>query len=120
MSPFMNANKMKKIPEWLKTTLSVILLALLLVAYLVSHTPEKRSIPSFPTETISTLPVFNHAFTIGTVNLKVAFAALPPEQERGLSGTDSLADDQGMLFLFPTETEVSFWMKDMNYPIDII
>lgn len=111
---------MKKIPEWLKTTLSVLLLALIFVAYLVTHNPVKRQESvSKKQESVSSL-AFNHALTIGKKQLFVAFAALPPEQERGLSDTASLADDQGMLFLFPTETKPSFWMKDMNYALDIV
>jgi uncharacterized membrane protein (UPF0127 family) len=40
--------------------------------------------------------------------------------EKGLSGREPLSDDQGMLFIFPTEDEYGFWMKDMKFPIDII
>lgn len=39
---------------------------------------------------------------------------------QGLSGRKSLKDDQGMLFIFETLGIYKFWMKDMNFPIDII
>lgn len=39
---------------------------------------------------------------------------------KGLSGRKSLKDDQGMLFVFETLGVYKFWMKDMNFPIDII
>ena len=39
---------------------------------------------------------------------------------RGLGGRESLADDRGMLFVFPQSGPHSFWMKDMLIPIDII
>jgi uncharacterized membrane protein (UPF0127 family) len=42
------------------------------------------------------------------------------ELEKGLSGTKSLAADAGMLFIFPSESTECFWMKDMNYSLDII
>ena len=42
------------------------------------------------------------------------------ELQRGLSGTESLAADHAMLFVFPRDDKWSIWMKDMNYPIDII
>ena len=61
-----------------------------------------------------------HPLTIGTTHIKVAYASTPSEQEQGLSGTRSLAGDQGMLFAFPTETELPFWMKGMHYSLDII
>lgn len=42
------------------------------------------------------------------------------EQQLGLSDTFCLPPGQGLLFEF-SQTEVQkFWMKDMNYPIDII
>lgn len=51
--------------------------------------------------------------------------ALTNEQRAaGLMGRESLADDRGMLFVFPdTEpypAEVSFWMKNCLMPIDVI
>lgn len=41
-------------------------------------------------------------------------------RERGLSGSESLAEGTGMLFVFEEEDEWGIWMKDMKYPIDII
>lgn len=42
------------------------------------------------------------------------------EREKGLSGTSSLAADRAMLFVFPNDSKWGIWMKDMNYPIDIV
>lgn len=42
------------------------------------------------------------------------------KREKGLSGRQSLGNDGGMLFIFEEETLPGFWMKDMNFPIDII
>lgn len=41
------------------------------------------------------------------------------EREKGLSGTSELPIGQGLLFTFPVPDRYGFWMKDMNYPIDI-
>ncbi|MEY4602242.1 MAG: hypothetical protein RL292_183 [Candidatus Parcubacteria bacterium] len=41
-------------------------------------------------------------------------------QERGLSYRQSLAPQTGMLFVFDTPGMYYFWMKDMNFPIDIV
>jgi uncharacterized membrane protein (UPF0127 family) len=41
-------------------------------------------------------------------------------QEKGLSGRASLAPDSGMLFVFQNEAQRCFWMKDMQFPLDII
>jgi len=38
----------------------------------------------------------------------------------GLSGRKSLEEGRGMLFIFDKSRMVGFWMKDMNFPIDIV
>jgi uncharacterized membrane protein (UPF0127 family) len=42
------------------------------------------------------------------------------KQTLGLSGREALSDGQGMLFVFNTLGSYGFWMKDMNFPLDII
>lgn len=44
------------------------------------------------------------------------------EEDRmnGLSGRRSLDQDKGMLFVFEEKDTHSFWMKNMNFPLDII
>jgi uncharacterized membrane protein (UPF0127 family) len=42
------------------------------------------------------------------------------KRSKGLSGRNFLAENEGMLFLFSTSSQYGFWMKDMNFPIDII
>lgn len=41
-------------------------------------------------------------------------------RQRGLSGTASLAPDQAMLFVFDRSDTWGIWMKDMQYPIDVV
>src|ERR1035437_4937756 len=53
-------------------------------------------------------------------NIKVDLALTGVEQEQGLSGRTSLKNDEGMLFVFNTSGKYSFWMKDMNFAIDMI
>lgn len=46
-------------------------------------------------------------------------ASLPAQRERGLMHRDSLPDGTGMLFLFPTTEERSFWMRDTHIALDL-
>ncbi len=39
---------------------------------------------------------------------------------QGLSDRESLDADRGMLFVFPDKQVRTFWMKNMNFPLDII
>ena len=41
-------------------------------------------------------------------------------RKKGLSGRESLAANQGMLFVERTPTVSCIWMKDMNFDIDIV
>ncbi len=47
-------------------------------------------------------------------------AASPSAREIGLSNTDSLPEDRGMLFLYDTPDYYQFWMKGMAFPLDIV
>ena len=59
------------------------------------------------------------AVTINGVKWYVQLASTEAQRERGLMGRDSLADDEGMLFLFDKPAERSFWMKNCLIPIDV-
>jgi len=52
------------------------------------------------------------------VNVEVADDS--QEMQRGLSGRESISEDEGMLFVYSSGTVPGFWMKDMLMPIDII
>ncbi len=54
------------------------------------------------------------------VKIDVELAILPNKQARGLGGRNNLPGNQGMLFLYDTPAIYSFWMKDMEFPIDIV
>ena len=61
-----------------------------------------------------------HFVKIDGQTLKVDLATTPGAQAQGLSGRKSLAEGEGMLFVFPKPSKYFFWMKNMNFPIDII
>jgi uncharacterized membrane protein (UPF0127 family) len=44
----------------------------------------------------------------------------PAARIRGLSGRSGLPQGRGMLFVFEEPAMQGFWMKDMNFPIDIV
>lgn len=57
---------------------------------------------------------------INNYTLNIEIARTPKELERGLSGRENLAENQGMLFVFNKSDRHAIWMKDMKFPIDII
>ena len=64
--------------------------------------------------------IYNHPLVIGTQTISVAISNNEATREQGLSDTQALTPNQGMLFIFDSPTMTSFWMKEMNYPLDII
>lgn len=61
----------------------------------------------------SSVTINNHTFKIET-------AKTPKELQDGLSGRESLPQDQGMLFIFEKSDYYNFWMKNMKFPLDIV
>lgn len=57
---------------------------------------------------------------IGVHNLLVYIADDKCKKDLGLSGMKSLQNNEGMMFVFGTMGQYPFWMKDMNFSIDIL
>lgn len=57
---------------------------------------------------------------IGGKKIRIDIADTVATRTQGLSGRTSLADTEGMLFVFENADRYGFWMKDMNFAIDII
>lgn len=56
----------------------------------------------------------------GRHRFKVEIADDEPERNRGLMYRRSLGADRGMLFIFPDERPVAFWMRNTLIPLDMI
>ena len=54
------------------------------------------------------------------VSFAVEIADTPSKREMGLQYRRDLAADRGMIFLFPAESQQSFWMKNTPLPLDMI
>lgn len=57
---------------------------------------------------------------IGNIVVKVEIAESLEGKQKGLSGRNFMRENSGMLFVFSQPDFYSFWMKDMEFPIDII
>ncbi len=53
------------------------------------------------------------------VRVRVEIADEPWERARGLMYRTALGKDRGMLFVYPEERELSFWMKNTLIPLSI-
>lgn len=71
-------------------------------------------IPFLPQRTtLSSLEINGHKF-------QVEVADTQSKRNKGLSGRQSLPQDQGMLFIFDHADKYPFWMKGLNFPLDFI
>lgn len=66
------------------------------------------------------LPITAVVTTDTDRQIKVRVADTDKKRQLGLSYFTSLPEDEGMLFLFDKPGIYPFWMKDMNFPLDII
>ena len=57
---------------------------------------------------------------IGDKQYNVRIAITDKEQSDGLKNIDKLFDNEGMLFVFDKEDQVSMWMEDTVIPLDVI
>lgn len=55
-----------------------------------------------------------------THDFKIELALTPEEQAKGLMFRTELADDAGMLFVFPQPRRASFWMRNTLISLDMI
>ncbi|HEY4489860.1 MAG TPA: DUF192 domain-containing protein [Candidatus Paceibacterota bacterium] len=63
---------------------------------------------------------FSHEALINGYQIKLAFALTEVEKTTGLSFQKELKSDAGLLFFFEKDDYHGIWMKDMNFPIDVI
>jgi len=97
------------LPAWASIGVVAVVAAFFFFTY---HSPAPPPVASGETEMRSV--------TIGDREVYVTIADTEAAREHGLSGRQSLAPDEGMLFIFPSDGKPSFWMKDMRFSIDIL
>jgi hypothetical protein len=54
------------------------------------------------------------------LTIKAEVAATDAQRQMGLMFRESMAEDEGMIFLFPTERHNAFWMHNTLIPLDML
>lgn len=83
---------------------------------IASTTDFQTSTSSVNKTQVQKLPTLS----VGTIVLKLEIADTVDERMLGLSNRKSLPQDTGLLFIFEESGDWGFWMKDMNFSIDIM
>src|SRR3989338_4893696 len=93
-----------------KTVIVILILVVIIVVLAIAASYAK---PFFVESGKKILTVANQCFEVG-----IADNALTRAQ--GLSGRPSLGENEGLLFVFSSPGNYGFWMKGLNFPIDIV
>jgi len=88
-----------------KKIISLILIGIIIILFLLSIVLNKGNIEKV---------------CIHEKCINVEISSTPEELQRGLMFRENLAENSGMLFIFPKEGINSFWMKNTLFNIDII
>jgi len=56
---------------------------------------------------------------VGGHRVSAEIAAQPADRQQGLMFREGMPDDHGMLFVFPREQVLSFWMRNTTLPLSI-
>jgi hypothetical protein len=99
--------------------LPIVLVAAFIVAVgmFIKKSPSIR----LPDTNIQTQTEVSKTLKIGSKSVEVEVVDSEELRAKGLSGRSSLEENKGMLFVFEKrDVEPVFWMKDMEFAIDII
>lgn len=104
-----------------KRYIFLIIIVILLVFFIFTKSSSYNFESSDKTEIIeSTLESKTPEVLINNTIIAVDLARTNAQVQRGLSGRPSLDPQSGMLFIFSKPSIYSFWMPDMNFPLDLI
>lgn len=78
-------------------------------------TAQDYVMPKLPQARVTLVDAFG-----GKHVVDVEVAATRDQRTRGLMWRTELAEGKGMLFVFPNESQLSFWMKNTLIPLDMI
>ncbi len=65
-------------------------------------------------------PTGTTTIKLGNTQYSMEIAKTPSQQYKGLGGRTSLCPNCGMIFVFPFNSILPFWMKDTLIPLDMI
>ena len=103
----------------LQINLGVVLIILLSGCSTLSSTKQAVADVAPKIERGQMLPISAIA-NISGAKIQLEVAQTPQQQATGLMYRESLADDRGMLFPFPSERTARFWMKNVPISLDMI
>lgn len=91
-----------------------IIIGITVALYLYKTNPSFSGLPFVPQQTAM------QNLQINDATLKIEVADTQAKRSLGLGGKQSLASDEGMLFIFDKPGRPPFWMKGLIFPLDFV
>lgn len=108
-------------PDSLPAALRLIVALMVLVSIFASAAPGATASPARPPwQQQSPFSTETATVWVGEQAVNAEIADTTPLRSRGLGFRDSLAEGAGMLFVFESPAERTFWMKGMRFCLDIL
>jgi uncharacterized membrane protein (UPF0127 family) len=103
----------KRLKKWLVLTLVGVVLLVGVIGAVYAYKTHKTTEPLKFTSNTTQFTADGHTFTLEIANTD-------NKQRLGLGKRSGLPEDHGMLFTYDNSASRCFWMKDMQFSIDII
>lgn len=109
--------------------ITILSMSALLIFFRPSNKPVRKVVPYSETSADTLNTVFRkdgelnfrkNGKTDMQVKIDIEVADDEPERIQGLMYRDSMPEFAGMLFMFPVEEPIAFWMKNTHISLDII
>lgn len=84
-----------------------------MIAFALCGSAQAQQFSSSSSPDVSRTNLGGHTF-------ELELARTPQQWQKGLSQRSTLPANHGMLFVFPLEQPLQFWMKDTLIPLDIV
>lgn len=114
------SNKSKKnIPKSILIIGIVVILAIVIVIIINSNKETSTTDSEYQFHKEGELVILDSNKVIKK-KIDIEIADTEYDRELGLMFRKEMSDEQGMLFIFPVEDELSFWMRNTYIPLDMI
>lgn len=98
----------------------IIFITLVAIGIIFTYSSQNKNEKTIKINRVNQNLNYSRQLKINNTYISVEIADDITSRTRGLSGRALLSKGSGLLFIFNNPDKYAFWMKDMNFPIDII
>jgi len=107
-------------PKALIALIGLLLISVAAILLITAYAPQTAEAPNGSAGTTTQSMIDMETMRVGNRTIQAEVVRTRAERRQGLSGRSNLKAGHGMLFVFDNEGRHGIWMKQMQFPIDII